>query len=97
MVEKGNGTGEIFSCTVAKLAMTRRVASNLRGRMEAQNGHTSNIKGNADRRNYESQDVFFTPTLKNKILSDGNWICDIGACGNYCMSNKDLFDVKDIN
>jgi hypothetical protein len=34
---------------------------------EAQNVHASNFNGNSDRRNYESQDVVFTATLKNKI------------------------------
>jgi hypothetical protein len=41
--------------------------------------------------------VGFMATLKNKILTDDIWICDIGACGHYCKSDKDLFDVKDIN
>jgi hypothetical protein len=50
-----------------------------------------------NRRNYESQDVVFTATLKNEILTDDIWICDSGACGNYYKSDKDLFDVTDIN
>jgi hypothetical protein len=64
---------------------------------EAQNSHASNFSGNADQRNYESQDVVFTATSKNKILMDDNWICDSGACGHYCQSDKRLFDVKGIN
>jgi hypothetical protein len=39
----------------------------------------------------------FTATLKNEILTDDIWICDSGACGHYCKSDKGLFDVKDIN
>jgi hypothetical protein len=36
-------------------------------------------------------------TSKNKILTDDIWICGSGACGNFCKSDKGLFDVKDIN
>jgi hypothetical protein len=61
---------------------------------EAQNGHASNFNGNAERRNYESQEVVFTATLKNKIPKDDNWICDSGACRHYNKSDKGLFDVK---
>jgi hypothetical protein len=64
---------------------------------EAQNSHASNFKDNADRQNYESQDVVFTATWQNEILTDDIWICDSGACGHYCKSDKGLFDVKDIN
>jgi hypothetical protein len=41
--------------------------------------------------------VVFTATLQNEILTDDIWICDSGACGHYCKSDKGLFDVKDIN
>jgi hypothetical protein len=33
---------------------------------EAQNGHASNFNGNADRRNYESQDVAFTQLRRTR-------------------------------
>jgi hypothetical protein len=64
---------------------------------EAQNGHVSNFNDNADRRNCESQDAVFMETLKNEILTGDNWICESGACGQNCKSDKGLFDVKDIN
>jgi hypothetical protein len=64
---------------------------------EAQNGHAINFNGNADRRNYESQNVFLMATSKNKILTDDSWICDSGACGHYYNSDKGLFDFKDTN
>jgi hypothetical protein len=62
-----------------------------------QYSHASNFNGNADQRNYESQDVVFTATSKNEIITDDIWICDIEFCGHYCKSDKGLFDVKDIN
>jgi hypothetical protein len=87
---------QIFSRTVANRAMTRRIASNSR-RRKRKMAIPSNFNGNADRRNYESQNVVFTVTSKNKILTDDIWICDSGAYGHYCKSDKGLFDVKDIN
>jgi hypothetical protein len=85
---------QIFVRTVANRDMTRRVASN----SKPLNSHASNFNGNTDRQNYKSQDVVFTATSKNEILTDDIWICDIGACGHYCKSEKKgLFDVKDIN
>jgi hypothetical protein len=41
--------------------------------------------------------VVSTATSKNEILTDDIWICDSGACGHYCKSDKGLFDIKDIN
>jgi hypothetical protein len=41
--------------------------------------------------------VAFTATSKNEILTDNIWICDSGACGHYCKSDKGLFDAEDIN
>jgi hypothetical protein len=41
--------------------------------------------------------VVFTATSQNEILTDNIWICDSGACGHYCKSDKGLFNVKDIN
>jgi hypothetical protein len=46
---------------------------------EAQNSQARNFNGNADRRNYEPQDVVFTATSKNEILTDDIWICDSRA------------------
>jgi hypothetical protein len=86
---------QIFACTVANRAMTRRVASNSRRRKH--NGHASNFNSKADRRNYESQDVVFLATSKNKILTDDIWIYDSRAWRDYCKSDKSLFDVKEIN
>jgi hypothetical protein len=84
--DNGNGTGTNFCSHFRKLK-----------KKEVQNSHASNFNGNADRRNYESQDVVFTVTSQNKILTDDTWICDSGAYGHYCKSESGLFDVKDIN
>jgi hypothetical protein len=86
---------QIFARSVATWAMIKRVASNSRRRMLKTVMPV--ILMVTDRRNYESQDFVFRPTLKNEILTDDIWICDSGACGHYCKSDKGLFDVKDIN
>jgi hypothetical protein len=41
--------------------------------------------------------VVFTTTLQEKILIVDIWICESGACGHYCKSDKGLFDVNDID
>jgi hypothetical protein len=64
---------------------------------EALNSHASNFNGNSDQQNYNSQDVVFTATLKNKILTDEIRIYDSGSCGHDCKSINGLFDVKDIH
>jgi hypothetical protein len=91
-----NGTGNNFCSYCRKPGHVKKSCFKLK-KKEAQNGHASNFNGNADRRNYESQDVVFTATSKNEILTDDIWICNSGACGHYCKSDKGLFDVKDIN
>jgi hypothetical protein len=78
---------QIFACTVANRATIRSCFKFKK--KEGQNGHASNFNGNADRRNYESQDVVFMATSKNEILTDDTWICNSGACGNYCKSDGD--------
>ena len=92
----GNGTGTNFCSYCRKPGHDKKSCFKLK-KKEAQNSHASNFNGNADRRNYESQDVVFTATSKNEILTDDIWICDSGACGHYCKSDKGLCDVKDIN
>jgi hypothetical protein len=70
----GNGTGKIFGLYCRKPDRNKKSCFKLK--KETQNGHASNFNGNADRRNYESQDVVFTATSKNKILTDDIWICN---------------------
>jgi hypothetical protein len=36
-------------------------------------------------------------TSNTEKFTDDIWMCDSGACGHYCISDKVLFDVKDIN
>jgi hypothetical protein len=88
------GTGANFCLFYHKRGHDKKSCFKLK-KMEAQNGYDSNFKGNAEQRNHKSQDVVFTATSKNKILTDDIWICDSGACGHYCKSDKGLFDVKD--
>jgi hypothetical protein len=92
----GNGTGAIFCLYCHKPGHDKKSSFKLK-KKKPQNGHASNFNSNTDRRNYESRDVVFTATLKNKILTDDIWICESGAWGYYCKSHKGLFDVKDIN
>jgi hypothetical protein len=92
----GNITGTNFRSYCRKPGHDKKSCFKLK-KVEAQNGHASNFNCNADRQNYESQDVVFTATSKSEILMDDNWICDSGACGYYCKSDKGLFDVKHIN
>jgi hypothetical protein len=65
----GNETGTNFCSYCRKTGHDKKSCFKLK-KKEAQNGHASNLNGNADRRNYESQDVVFTVTLKNEILTD---------------------------
>jgi hypothetical protein len=44
-----------------------------------------------------SQDVVFVSTSKTEKFTDDTWICDGGAYGHYCISNKGLFDLKQID
>jgi hypothetical protein len=60
---------QIIAHTVASWGMTRRVAS-ISKRRNLEMAMPVNLNGNADGRNYESQDVVFKMTLKNKILMD---------------------------
>jgi hypothetical protein len=41
--------------------------------------------------------VVFTMTVQDEIIANNIWICDSGACGHDCKSDKGLFHVKDIN
>jgi hypothetical protein len=93
---RNNGTGANFCLYCRNPGDDKKFCFKLK-KKESQNNHASHFNGNADRRNYESQNVVFTVISKNKILTNDNWICDSNACGNYCKSDKDLFDVKDIN
>jgi hypothetical protein len=86
----GNGTGENFCLYCRKLGHDKKSCFKLKKR-EARNCHASNFNGNAERQNYESQDVVFKATSHNEILKDDIWICDSGACGHYCNSDKWLF------
>jgi hypothetical protein len=91
-----NGTGENFCLYCRKLGHDKKSCFKHK-KKDTQNGHASNFNGNTDRRNYDSQDLVFKEISKDEILVDNIWICDSGACGHYCKSDKDLFDVKDIN
>jgi hypothetical protein len=53
------------------------------------NNHPSNNNnGNRDRENYDSQDMVFAATSNTEKFIDDIWMCDSGACGHYCISNK---------
>jgi hypothetical protein len=41
--------------------------------------------------------MVFAATSKPEKFTDDIWICESGACGHYCISDEDLFDVKEIN
>jgi hypothetical protein len=58
---------------------------------------SSNTQGNCDRENFDSQDKGFAATSKTGKLTDDIGIYDSGACGHTCISDKGLFDVKEIN
>jgi hypothetical protein len=88
-------TGTNFCLYCRKPGHDKKICLKLK-KKEAQNSHASNFNGNADRWNYESQNVVFTATLQNKILTNDIWFCDSGVYGHYCKSDKGLFDVKDI-
>jgi hypothetical protein len=66
--KNGNGTGANFCLYCRKPDHDKK--------KEAQNDHASNLCGNADRQNHESQAAVLT--AKNNILTDGIRICDSG-------------------
>jgi hypothetical protein len=57
------------------------------------NGNNSN----RDRDNFESQDMVFAATSDAEKFDDDIWICDSGASSHYCVSDKGMFDVRDID
>jgi len=61
------------------------------------NRPSNNNNGNCDRENYDSQDMVFAATSKAEKFNNYMWICDSRACGNYCISDEGLFDVKAIH
>jgi hypothetical protein len=67
--DNGHGTRTNFCSYCRKPGHEKKSCFKLK-KKGAQNGHASNFNGNADRRDYESQDVVFTATSRNKILSD---------------------------
>jgi hypothetical protein len=83
----GNGTGANFCFYCRKPGHDKKSCFKPK-KKEAQNGHASNFNGNADRRNYMSQDVVITATSKNEIITGDIWICDSGAYGYYCNQIK---------
>ena len=36
-------------------------------------------------------------TSNTEKFTDNIWICDSGACGHYCISDKGIFNVKEIS
>jgi hypothetical protein len=76
-----NRTGTNFCSYCRKPGDDKKSRFKLK-KKEAQNSHSSNFNGNADRRNYESQDVVFTATSKNEISTNDTSICDSGASGH---------------
>jgi hypothetical protein len=52
--------------------------------------------GNRGREEYDRQDVAFVATSKNESFTEDIWICDSGACENYCNSSKGLLNVEEI-
>jgi hypothetical protein len=52
---------------------------------------------NRDRQIFESQDMVFAATLDAEKFDDDIWICDSSVSSNYCVSNKGMFDVRDID
>jgi hypothetical protein len=57
------------------------------------NGHNSNL----DRQNFESQDMVFAATLDAEEFDDDIWICDSGTSSHYCVSDRGMFDVRNID
>jgi hypothetical protein len=51
---------------------------------------------NRDRENFESQDMVFAATLDAEKFDDDIWIFDSGASSHYCVSDKGMFEVRDI-
>jgi hypothetical protein len=62
--------------------------------------HNSSGNGNhsnRDRENFESQDMVFAAKWDAEKFDDDIWICDSGASSHYCVSDKGMFDVRDID
>jgi hypothetical protein len=64
-----NGTGTNFCLYCRKSSHDKKTCFKL-NKKETQNSHAINFNGDTDQRNYESQDVVFTATSKNELLTD---------------------------
>ena len=45
----------------------------------------------------DSQYLRFTATSDGEKFEDDIWICDSGASSHYCVSDRGMFDVREIN
>jgi hypothetical protein len=52
---------------------------------------------NCNQKNLGSQDKVFAATLDAETFDDDIWICDSGASAHYCVSDRGMFDIRDIN
>jgi hypothetical protein len=57
------------------------------------NGNISNC----DRQSFESQDMVFAATLDAEEFADDILICDSSASSHCCVSDRGMFDVRNID
>jgi hypothetical protein len=66
------------------------------------NNTNNNSSGNGNDSNrgreiFESQDMVFAATLDAENFDDDMWIYDSSASSLYCVSDRHMFDVRDID
>ena len=95
----GNTTGGNYCSYCHKTGHVKQNCFKLKNK-EPRNGinnASNDNNGNRGRGNFDSQDVVFAATTKTENFTENIWICDSGACGHYCASDKGMFDVQDIS
>jgi hypothetical protein len=95
----GNTTEGIYCTYCSKPGYAKQHSFKLKNKDARYSNNQAGISnnGNHDRENYGSQDVVFATTTKSGKFTDNIWICDSGACGHYCISEKGLFKVENKN
>jgi hypothetical protein len=98
----GNASGSIYCTYCRKPGHVKQNCLKLKRKDSRLNYTNNNSSGNGNnsnrnRENFESQDMVFAATSDAEKFDDDIWICDSGASSHYCVSDRGMFDVRDID
>jgi hypothetical protein len=98
----GNASGSIYCTYCRKPGHVKQNCLKLKRKDSRLNNTRNNSSGNGNnsnhnRENFESQDMVFAATSDAEKFDDDIWICNSGASSHYCISDKGMFDVRDID